>query len=113
MIIAYTYSYICWEQFLFHINFVTKFQSFVQVHFGGPFICYHPVISPYHINKFLQAWSAVQSVRTESKLRRDRLIFCKNRRSQLKGCCPLSILHKVQSWVCVHKAVLTIEILKI
>ena len=43
MIIAYTYSYVCREQFFFHINFVPNFQSFVQVHFGGPFICYHPV----------------------------------------------------------------------
>ena len=43
MIIAHTYSYMCREQFLLHIDFVPKFQSFVQVHFGGPFICYHPV----------------------------------------------------------------------
>ena len=35
MIIAHTYSYMCREQFLLHINFVPKFQSFVQVHFGG------------------------------------------------------------------------------
>ena len=36
----------------------------------------------------------MHNIGTESKLRRDRLIFCKNRRSQLKGCCPLSILHR-------------------